>query len=104
MITLRDRSQALQNKFAYDAEMRFKAEARRSKLLGFWVAGLLGKSEQDAAAYSENLVQITVGPDCEDGIFKKVAADLGDISDATTINVQMATLMATAKAQILKGL
>jgi hypothetical protein len=104
MITLRDRSQALQNKFAYDAEMQFKAEARRSRLLGLWAAALLGKSEKDTTEYADSLVKLTVGRDSEDGIFQKVAADLGALADATTINMQMATSMAKAKAQIIQDL
>ena len=50
MSSFDDRENAFENKFAHDAEMQFKAEARRNKLLGLWAAGLLGKSDNDAAA------------------------------------------------------
>jgi len=43
-----DRENAFENKFAHDAEMQFKAEARRNKLVGLWAAELMGKDERAA--------------------------------------------------------
>ena len=51
MTTFDDRENAFENKFAHDEELRFKAEARRNKLLGLWAAGLMGKTGDDAAAH-----------------------------------------------------
>jgi hypothetical protein len=45
-----DRETAFESKFAHDAEMQFKAEARRNKLLGLWAADLMGKTGDDARA------------------------------------------------------
>ena len=42
MSTFDKREQGFENKFAHDEELRFKATARRNKLLGLWAAGLLG--------------------------------------------------------------
>ncbi len=56
MTTFDDRENAFENKFAHDAEMQFRAEARRNKLVGLWAAGLLGKSGDDAAAYAKEVV------------------------------------------------
>ena len=53
MTTFDDRENAFENKFAHDEELRFKAEARRNKLLGLWAAGLMGKTGDDAAAYAK---------------------------------------------------
>ena len=39
-----DRETAFENKFAHDEELKFKAEARRNKLVGLWAAELLGKA------------------------------------------------------------
>ena len=52
MTTFDDRERAQEAKFAHDAELNFKAEARRSRLLGEWAAGLLGKKGDDARAYA----------------------------------------------------
>ena len=56
MTTFDKREQGFENKFAHDEELRFKAEARRNKLLGLWVAEKLGKSGADADAYAREVV------------------------------------------------
>ena len=48
MTTFDDRKDAFEKKFAHDEELRFKATARRNKLLGLWAAGQLGKTGADA--------------------------------------------------------
>ena len=50
MSSIQDREKAFEAKFALDEELRFKAEARRNKLVGLWAAGLLGKTGEAAAA------------------------------------------------------
>ena len=44
MTTFDKREEGFEKKFAHDEELRFKAMARRNKLLGLWAAGILGKS------------------------------------------------------------
>jgi hypothetical protein len=56
MTTFDDRENAFENKFAHDQEMQFKAEARRNKLMGLWVADILGKTGDDAEAYAKSVV------------------------------------------------
>ena len=51
MANFNDREKAFENKFVHDAEMQFKADAKRNKLLGLWAAELLGRSGDDATAY-----------------------------------------------------
>ena len=58
MTTFDERETAFENKFAHDAELKFKAEARRNKLVGLWAAGLLGKSGAEAAAYASEVVMV----------------------------------------------
>ena len=53
MTTFDKREDAYEAKFARDEELRFKAEARRNKLLGLWAAEKLGKSGADAEAYAK---------------------------------------------------
>ena len=47
-----DRRKGQEGKFAHDAELRFKAEARRNKLLGLWAAEHMGLSEEHAKEYA----------------------------------------------------
>lgn len=101
MSTFDDREHAFEAKFAHDAEMQFKADARRNKLLGLWAAELLGKSGDDAEAYAREVVKADFEEAGHEDVVRKVAGDLGDKSDAETIRQKMAELMPIAKAQLL---
>jgi len=56
MTTFDKREEGFEKKFAHDEELRFKATARRNKLLGLWAAGKLGLSGADADAYAKEVV------------------------------------------------
>lgn len=101
MASFEDRSDAFENKFAHDAEMQFKAEARRNKLLGLWAAELMGKSGDDAANYAKEVVKADFEEAGDDDVFRKVAGDLGSKADEATVRAKMAELMAEAKSQIV---
>lgn len=101
MTTFDDRENAFENKFAHDEALKFKAEARRNKLLGLWVAGLLGKSGEAAAAYAKEVIASDFAEAGDEDVFRKVAADLGDKADEATIRAKMSALMAEAKSQIM---
>jgi hypothetical protein len=101
MTSMKDRERAFENKIAHDAEMLFKAEARRNKLLGFWAAGLLGKTGDAAAEYAKQVVKADFEEPGHEDVFRKVAGDLGDRADEATVRQQMAALMAEAKSQVL---
>ena len=101
MSTFDDRENAFENKFAHDAEMQFKADARRNKLLGLWAAALLGKSGAEAEEYAKEVVKSDFEEAGHEDVYRKVSGDLGDRADETTIRTKMAELMAEAKAQIM---
>lgn len=101
MTTFDDRENAFENKFAHDAEMQFKAEARRNKLLGLWAAGLMGKSGDDAAAYAKEVVKADFEEAGHEDVFRKVAGDLGDRADEATIRTKMLEFLSEAKAQLM---
>ena len=81
MSTFDERENAFENKYAHDAEMLFKAEARRNKLLGMWAAGLMGKSDEDAAAYAREVIQADFEEAGDEDVYRKVSGDLGDRDD-----------------------
>jgi len=56
MTTFDKREEGFERKFALDEEQKFKAEARRDKLLGLWIAEKLGLSGDAAAAYAKDVV------------------------------------------------
>jgi hypothetical protein len=96
-----DRENAFESKFAHDAEMQFRAEARRNKLLGLWAADLLGKSGSDAEDYAREVIKSDFEEPGEEDVFRKVSGDLGDKADEATIRAKMQALMIEAKAQLL---
>jgi hypothetical protein len=101
MTTFDDRENAFENKFAHDEELRFKAEARRNKLLGLWAAGLMGKSGDAAAAYAKEVVAADFEEAGDEDVYRKIAGDLGDLADETTIRTRMVELMTEAQRQIM---
>lgn len=101
MTTFDDREHAFEAKFAHDAELQFKADARRNKLLGLWAAELLGKSGDDAAAYAAEVVKSDFEEAGHEDVYRKISGDLGDKADEITIRTKMEELMAEARRQIL---
>ena len=101
MTTFDDRENAFEAKYAHDAEMQFKADARRNKLLGLWAAELLGKTGEDAAAYAREVIKSDFEEAGHEDVFRKVAGDLGSKADEATIRAKMAELLAEAKAQVM---
>ncbi|MGJ8583461.1 MAG: DUF1476 domain-containing protein [Marinosulfonomonas sp.] len=101
MTAFDDRENAFENKFAHDAEMQFKADARRNKLLGLWVAEMLGMSQDEAESYAKDVVKSDFEEAGHEDVYRKVSGDLGDKATETQIREKMAELMATAKAQLM---
>ncbi|MEL7025862.1 MAG: DUF1476 domain-containing protein [Pseudomonadota bacterium] len=101
MATFDERENAFENKFAHDAEMQFKAEARRNKLLGLWAAELLGKSGDDAEAYAKEVIKADFEEAGYEDVVRKVAGDLGDKSSADEVRAKIEELMPVAKGQLL---
>ena len=101
MSTFDDRENAFENKFAHDAEMQFKADARRNKLLGLWAAGLMGKEGDAAAEYAKEVVKSDFEEAGHEDVYRKVSGDLGDNADEATIRAKMAEFMSEAKAQLM---
>jgi hypothetical protein len=104
MTTFDKREEGFEKKFALDEEQRFKAEARRNKLLGLWAAEKLGKSGDDAAAYAKDVVAADFEEAGDADVLRKVAKDLAakGVSEIE-IRKKMDELTATAIQQIKAG-
>ncbi|MGF1544113.1 MAG: DUF1476 domain-containing protein [Parvularculaceae bacterium] len=70
-----DRKDRFENKFAHDAELKFKAEARRNKLLGLWAAELLGHGGEEADNYARAVVMADLEEAGDDDVFRKIRKD-----------------------------
>ncbi|MCU0830995.1 MAG: DUF1476 domain-containing protein [Rhizobiaceae bacterium] len=105
-MSFREREKAFENKFLHDAELKFKAEARRNKLLGLWVAERLGKAGDDAAAYAKEVVASDFEEAGDADVVRKVLADLsaaGHQMGEDELRSKMADLMDEAIAQVQNG-
>ena len=105
MTTFDKREEGFEKKFALDEELKFKAEARRNKLLGLWAAGELGTSGDAAIAYAREVVAADF-EEAGDGVFRKVKGDLdarGITFTETELRARMNELMAQAIVQVNAG-
>ncbi len=106
MTTFDKREEGFEKKFALDAEQKFKAEARRNKLLGLWVAEKLGLSGDAANAYAREVVAADFEQAGDRDVARKVMNDLSAkdiaISEAE-LRVKMDELMAQAIMQVKAG-
>ncbi len=104
MTTFNDREKAQEAKYAQDKEIEFKASARRNKLLGLWVAELMGITGEAAEAYAREVIESDFEEAGDDDVLRKVYADLQaknvDISEHR-VRVHMDQLMAEATQQII---
>jgi hypothetical protein len=103
MTTFDKREEGFEKKFAHDEELRFKAMARRNKLLGLWAAGLLGKSGADADAYAKEVVMSDFEEPGEDDVLRKVMKDLEGKATEQQVRAQMTKLLEQAAAEIKKS-
>src|SRR6476659_10329435 len=76
MTTFDKREEGFEKKFAHDEELRFKANARRNKLLGLWAAEKLGLSGDAANVYAKDVVMAEFEAGGDEDVFKKVRTDL----------------------------
>ena len=104
MTTFDKREEGFEKKFAHDEELKFKAYARRNKLLGLWAAAELGKTGAEADAYAKEVVLADFEEAGDDDVLRKVTKDLEakGISEQQ-VRAQMAELLAQAVAQIQAG-
>ena len=106
MTTFDKREEGFEKKFALDEEQRFKAEARRNKLLGLWAAEQLGLSGEEANAYAREVVAAEIEAGGEAGVLRKVTGDLagkGAAIPEQQIRIKMQELMTQAVAQVKAG-
>jgi hypothetical protein len=75
MTTFDKREEGFEKQFAHDEELRFRANARRNKLLGLWAAEKLGLSGADADAYAKEVVMADFEEAGDHDVFRKIRKD-----------------------------
>ena len=101
-----DRKEAFEKRFAHDAELRFKAEARRNKLLGLWAAEKMGLAGAEASTYAQEVIKADFEEAGDEDVFRKIRKDFdaGKIEQSDhQIRQMMSELMGKAIEQIQAG-
>ena len=103
MTTFEERQKGFERKFALDEELKFKATARRNRLLGLWAAGEMGITGDAAQAYAREVVKADLAEPGDEDVFRKIRADFdakGVNQSDHQIRRMMAEMMSQAIAQI----
>lgn len=98
----KDREKSFESKYAHDAEVQFKVDARRNRLLGEWAGNLLGKEGDALKAYATEVVKSDFEEAGDDDVLRKVSGDLGEKVPTAEIRAKMDKLMIEAKEQVMK--
>jgi len=77
MTTFDKREEAFEQQFAHDEELRFKATARRNKLLGLWAAEQLGLKGAEADSYALSVVMSAFENQGGHDVLQKIRKDFG---------------------------
>lgn len=98
------RREGFESKFAHDEDLRFRATARRDKLLGLWAAEKLGLSGSGADDYAKEVVKAEFEEPGDHDIFRKIRRDFDAKSIAISdhqIRREMEDLMKVAVEQVV---
>ena len=106
MSLFNEREDAFEKQFAHDEELRFKATARRNRLLGLLIAERLGKTGPDAQDYARSLVLADLQEAGDGDVLRKIRQDLDGAGKAiheAELRDMLARLMAQAIREIQAG-
>jgi hypothetical protein len=106
MTTFDKREDAFEKQFAHDEELKFKATARRNKLIGLWAAEKLGLTGAEADSYALSIVMTEFEDTGEHDVLRKIRKDFdakGVAQSDHQISRTMIELMAKAVADIQAG-
>jgi len=98
-----NREKGFEAKFKLDQEQEFRAQSRRNRLFGMFVAAKLGKSGADAEAYAKEVIAADFQKPGHDDVIEKVQADLekaGRAMGKAELEAEYARLLGEARAQI----
>jgi hypothetical protein len=103
MTTFDEREAAFERKFVLDEDQKFRAMARRNRMLGLWAADKLGKVGEEADAYAKAVVQADFAEAGEDDVFNKLRGDLDPSVTDDDIRRAMQDLLDKAAAEVKAG-
>ncbi len=103
MTSMKDREEGFERKFAMDEELRFKATARRNRMLGMWAAEKLGKTGDEADAYAKEVVIADFQEAGDDDVVRKVRGDL-EAAGLAMSEQQIRSVMVDLMQQAIKSI
>jgi len=71
-----NREKGEERKYEMDQQMLFRAESRRNKLLGLWLAEIFGMTGEDADTYAKQVVVADMDEPGIEDVMRKVMADI----------------------------
>ncbi len=101
MTTFDERESAFENKFVHDADLLFKAESLRNRMVAAWACDLLDRTGDDAAHYVKEIIRADFESPGPEDVIRKLIVDLDGLADEATIRAKMSDLAAEAKAKVL---
>ena len=104
MTSFGDREKAFEDKFKHDQELQFKVEARRNKLLGLWVAELMGRAGDAADSYAKEVIASDFEEPGDGDVVRKVMGDLEKAEiemSEQRLRKKMEEFMVEAKQQVM---
>jgi hypothetical protein len=99
-LSMDDRGRALENKWAHDAELRFKVEARRNRLVGMWAAGQKGLSGDAVEQFVLGVIAADFQEAGDEDVFRKLRSELDMSVPDTVIREQMADSLKQAVTEL----
>lgn len=97
------REDSFEKKFAHDAELRFKVEARRNKMLAAWVGAKCNMTAEEIAQYTSELVRADLKTPGDMDVQHKIHADLkarGVHATEAEIRAEMEKCFVAAAAEL----
>ena len=99
---MNDRGKAFESKWAHDAELRFKVEARRNRTLGLWAAAQKGLTGQAAEDFTDGVIAADFQEAGDEDVFRKLRSELDASVPDTAIRDKMRECLAAAVASVSK--
>lgn len=106
MTTFDDREKSFEKKFAHDADLKFKAEARRNKMLAEWAGAKLNMTPAQIADYVKDVRRADLAEKGDEDVFRKLRADFDRHKVAVSdqeLRTQMHEMLARAVAEVEKS-
>jgi len=103
MTTFEERQDLFEKRFAHDQALQFKAEARRARLFGAWVAERLGLEGEEAKTYAGDVVVSDLKAAGPGDMLRKVTSDLeakGIGVPEAELNDMLENLLTEARKQV----